>query len=150
MGLPVAKKQDSKEKFIVKKSLNWLEISEFFHISRTNPWNKLHSPRILKNLYYRPIVIFYVLSNNFSKTQLDFAFVSQKNSYYIHDDTVAFLLFILQKDFDICHKPFFHLLSFSSSERFSYLLRASFRSFSFVFLILVCCHFYKYRKQIYK
>ena len=107
MGLPVANKQDSKKNFIAKKCLNWSKISEFFHILRTNPWNKLNCPRILKNLYYHPIVIFYVLSNNFSKTQLAFAFVSQKNSYYVHDDTVAFLLFILQKDFNICHKPFF-------------------------------------------
>ena len=47
-------------------------------------------------------VIFCVLNNNLSYTQLSLAFVPQKDSYYVQDDTGVFFLF-------------------SSSERFWYL-----------------------------
>ena len=42
-----------------------------------------------------------MLNNNFSYTQFAFAFVPQKDFYYIHNDTDAFFLFLLKKDFDI-------------------------------------------------
>ena len=57
--------------------------------------------RSLKNLSSSPIVIFYVLDNNFLHTQLTFAFVPQKYFFNVHDDTDTFSLFLLQKDFDI-------------------------------------------------
>ena len=42
-----------------------------------------------------------MVNNNFSYTQPAFAFVPQKDSYYVNDDTDGFFLFLLQKDFDI-------------------------------------------------
>ena len=42
---------------------------------------------------------FYVLNNNFSYIQLSFVFVLQKDSYFAHNDTETFFLFLLQKDF---------------------------------------------------
>ena len=45
-----------------------------------------------------------MLNNNFSYTQLSLAFVPQKDSYYVHDDTDASFLFLLQKDFYIAHE----------------------------------------------
>ena len=50
-----------------------------------------------------PKIIFYVLNNNFSYTQLSFLMLLQKDSYLDHDDTGVFFLFLLQKDFDIFH-----------------------------------------------
>ena len=47
-------------------------------------------PGYLKNLEILSIVICYVLNNNFFYTRLAFAFVSQKDSYFI------FFLFLLQ------------------------------------------------------
>ena len=47
------------------------------------------------------MIILYVLNNNFSDTQLAFAYVPQKDSYYLHDNTDAFFLFLLQKIFDV-------------------------------------------------
>ena len=44
-----------------------------------------------------------MLNNNVSYIQLAFDLVPQKDSYYVHDDTDAFSLFLLQKDFDIFH-----------------------------------------------
>ena len=53
-----------------------------------------------------------MLNNNFSYTQLASAFVPQNDFYYIHDDTEAFFLFLLQKDFDMfCMLLFGALLS---------------------------------------
>ena len=67
-------------------------------------------------------------NNNFSYTQLSFAFLLQKYSYVNHDDTGAFF-------------------SFSSSERFLYLSRAFFLPFFFFFfrkiLVLFTCFFPK-------
>ena len=57
--------------------------------------------RSLINLSSSPIVIFYVLDNNFLHTQLAFAFVRQKYFFNVHDDTDTFSLFLLQKDFNI-------------------------------------------------
>ena len=50
-----------------------------------------------------------MLNNNFSYTHLAFAFVLQKDSYYVHDDTNAFFLFLIQKDFDIFHVILFEI-----------------------------------------
>ena len=52
-------------------------------------------------------VIFYVLNNNFSYAQLASIFVSQKDSYYVHNDTDAFFSFLHQLNFDIFPEPFF-------------------------------------------
>ena len=41
-----------------------------------------------------------MLNNNFFYTQLGFASVPQKDSYYIHDDTKAFFILLLQLNFD--------------------------------------------------
>ena len=65
----------------------------------------LIAQRSLKNLQIGPIVIYYVLNNNFFYTQLVFAL--QKNPYYG---------FLFWWDFDI--PGFFHLLSVFSSEKF--------------------------------
>ena len=46
----------------------------------------------LKHLQSGPIVIHYVLYNNFFYIKLASAFVPQKVYYYIHDDTDTFLL----------------------------------------------------------
>ena len=43
----------------------------------------------------------YVLNNNFSCTQFAFAFIPQRDSCYVHDDTGAVSLFLLEKGF-IC------------------------------------------------
>ena len=58
-------------------------------------------PQDPKNLQINSKVIFYVQNNNFSYTQLSLAFVSQKSSYYVYDDTKVFFLFLLRKDFDV-------------------------------------------------
>ena len=71
-------------------------------------------------------IIFYVLNNNFSYTQLVFAFVPQKDSYYVHDDTDAFFLFLLQKGLDI-----FHVLLFEAF---------------LCFFLIVIYHFYIQKK----
>ena len=47
-----------------------------------------------KNLQSNLKVISYALNNNFSYTQL-FRFLLQKDSYYVHDDTEAFFVFLL-------------------------------------------------------
>ena len=47
------------------------------------------------------MIILYVLNNNFSDTQLAFAYVPQKDYYYLQDNTDAFFLFLLQKIFDV-------------------------------------------------
>ena len=46
-------------------------------------------------------LFFYVLSNTFSYNRLASAFVTQIEFYYVHDDTDAFFIFLLQRDFDI-------------------------------------------------
>ena len=43
-----------------------------------------------------PIIIYYVLYNNFPCTHLVSIFVPQEDFYYAHDDTDALFLFILQ------------------------------------------------------
>ena len=50
-----------------------------------------------------PKIISYMLNNNFSYIQLSFFFLLQKDSYLDHDDTDAFFLFLLQKDFGTFH-----------------------------------------------
>ena len=64
-----------------------------------------------KHLQINSKVIFCVLNNNFSYTQLSLAFVPQKDSYYVQDDTDVCFFFLLQKDFGICLEfflVFFH------------------------------------------
>ena len=51
----------------------------------------------------RLTVTFYMLNNGFSNTQLSFAFVPQKDSCYVHDDTEFLFHFLLQKDIDVFH-----------------------------------------------
>ena len=51
-----------------------------------------------------------VYGKNFANFFLRKTFCSRKFlllKYYVHDDTDAFFLFLLQKDFDICLGPFF-------------------------------------------
>ena len=50
-------------------------------------------------LLYRTLkIIFHVLNNNFSYTQLSLVFLLEKDSSFDKDDTDAFFLFLLQKD----------------------------------------------------
>ena len=95
------KKKKKKKRNIVKNLQTNKNFSGFPNISRTNTRNKFNCPRIFINLQSYLKVISYVLNNSFSYTQLSFLFVLQKNSYYVHDDTDAFFLFLLQKDFHI-------------------------------------------------
>ena len=44
-------------------------------------------------------VFFYLLNNNLSYTQLTFAFVPQKDFYYVDDDTDFFLVFFYDTGF---------------------------------------------------
>ena len=95
MGLPGAiKNKQFKKTFYDKKIFKLIKKSEFFHISRTNPRNRFNCPRIFKKSNKSGyIVTFHVLNNNFSYTQLAFAVVPQKDSYYIRDDTDACFFF---------------------------------------------------------
>ena len=82
------------------------------------------------------MLICCVLNNNFSYTQLYFAFVPQKYSYFVHDDTDAFFLFPCQKDFDICLKPFFIICLFllhKDFDIFRMLLFGTFLCFLIIF-----------------
>ena len=81
-------------------------------------------------LLYRTLkMIFSVSNNNVSYTQLSSVFFFlQKDSYFDHDDTDVFFLFLLQKDFYICLGPFWSF-SFYSSERFWYLSLAFLEAF---------------------
>ena len=78
-------------------------------------------PDSLKNLQSGPIVIHYVLYNNFFCTQLACIFVLQKYFCYVHDDTHTSLLLFFHKIWYLL-RVFFHLLPFSSlfssSEKF--------------------------------
>ena len=98
-------------------------------------------PKVKRILSSHPIVIYYVVNNNFFYTQLAFDFVPQKDSYYItpfffsffRKNLISFLFFVfcfflLQKEFDIT---------------------CFFLEFFFVFLIIVVCHF-SIQKKIYK
>ena len=40
---------------------------------------------------------------------LAFAFLPQKDSYYVHDDSDAFFIFLLQKDFGTFHMLLFEI-----------------------------------------
>ena len=42
-----------------------------------------------------------MLNNNFSYTQLAFDYVPQKDSHYVNEDSEAYFLFLLQKDFHV-------------------------------------------------
>ena len=57
----------------------------------------LNSLRIAKKpkiLISDPVIIYYVLYNNFLYTQLDFVFDRKKDFYYIHDNINIFSFFI--------------------------------------------------------
>ena len=113
-------KRQFKKMFYSKEILKLIKKFQSFFIFQGLIHDKFNCLRIFKNLWSGPIIIFYVL-NNFSYTQLTFTFVLQKDSYNVHNDTDAFLLFLFRKI----------LISFA-------------RFFSeplFVFLITVSCHF---------
>ena len=80
-----------------------------------------------QNLQINSKDIFYVLSNNFSYNQL-------------------FFLFLLQKDFGICLRPFFAF--FLLLKDFDIFLHASFQSFSFVFDNIYLPFLYTEKKNI--
>ena len=80
-----------------------------------------------QNLQINSKDIFYVLSNNFSYTQL-------------------FFLFLLQKDFGICLRPFFCL--FSSSERLIFFCMLLFKAFLCVFDNIYLPFLYTEKKNI--
>ena len=123
MGLPGANQESKlKKKILVKKSLKSFKqkIKNFFMFQRTTPWNKFNCPGIFKKSTKGSNSNFHVLNNNLSYAQHSFAFVAQKDFYYVHKYTDTFFLFLLQKDFDIFHM----LLS------------------ELVFLIIVICHLY--------
>ena len=108
-----------------KKIFKLIKISEYSHISRTNSWSKkFHSPKIDKKESYQATKKLFFMC--WIIAQLASGFVSQKNSCNVHDDTDAFFLFLLQKDFDIFLGPFFVFFLFL---RFWYLSRAFFGAF---------------------
>ena len=80
---------------------------------------------IFKKLRRSLKVIYYVLNNNFFYTQLAFAFVPQKDSYY------AFFLFLLQQNFDI--DPFFAFCFFLLQKDFDIFHVLLFGFFLYVF-----------------
>ena len=84
-----------KKKFFlnyIKKIFKLIKSSEFFSISRTNPWNtKFNCPR-KKNLQSGPIIIYYAFYSNVS-TQLASVLATQKDFCYVHDDTDSFFSF---------------------------------------------------------
>ena len=92
-----------------------------------------------------------MVNNNSSYTQLGFAFVPQKDFYYVNNDIDAFFLFLflLQKDFDICLRPFF-VFFFTSTKGFWYLSRASFWNFSLCFWQWLFVIFLYLEKEIIK
>ena len=95
-----------KKNFIVKN----LQTDKFFFSIFFMFQGQIHKTKLTQD-HRNPQInskdIFYVLSNNFSYTQLSFLFLRQEDSYYVHDDTDVFFYF-------------------SSSERFWYLSRAFF------------------------
>ena len=54
-----------------------------------------NNPKIKRILLSSAIIIYYVLCNKFSYTQLTSAFIFQEGFYYIHNDTESSLLFLL-------------------------------------------------------
>ena len=72
-------------------------------------WNDLRTVE-KKNIPFKalrnPTVIFYVLYNNFFYVLLSCLFHLKKDFYSVHDNTDAFCLSYLQKDFEIFHEPF--------------------------------------------
>ena len=78
-------------------------------------------------------VISYVVNDNFSYTQLAFAFAPQRNSSYSHDGNDIFFLFLLQKDFNISLGPFFTFLLFLFQKEFDIFRMLLFEAFIFIF-----------------
>ena len=97
------------------------KFQNFPNVSRTSLWNKPGCLRIFKQTI---LEIFYVLNNNF--------FDGQVASSYVPDNTDTFF-FIFFRKLSQTFFLFFFFLSFSSSERFWFLSRDSFRSLSLCF-----------------
>ena len=116
MRLRVALKRNSKKKKKGKKTFFFAFFTFFTFQGRSYEVN-LITVRSLKNLSSSPIVIFYVLDNNFLHTQLAFAFVRQKYFFNVHDDTDTFFLFFFFRKI-LIFRTFFWFLSFSCSEKF--------------------------------
>ena len=93
--------------FVVDEPENYfLYVKTFFEILKFI----LRSPQF--QLYRILNIIFYVLNNKFSYTELFLAFLLQKDFYFDHNDIDAFFLFLLQKDFYICPRYSFILFFF--------------------------------------
>ena len=75
------------------------------------------------------------------------AFVPQRNSYYVHNDTDTFFLFFLQLNFDIFLGPFFVFFYF---RKILISFTCFFLELSLVLLKIVIYHFYIWKKQIIK
>ena len=84
-------------------------------------------PRIFKNLKSLLIAIFHVLNNNLFYTQLVSSFFLQKNSYY------SFFSFSSLANLWHLSGAFFHLLSFSYSEKRMISFTCFYWSFSLCF-----------------
>ena len=96
-------------------------------------------PRIVKigALLRNSTVIFYVLCNNLFYVLLSFVFHLQTDFYGIHDDTDAFFLFLLLKDFDIFLKridAFCFFLLHKDFDTFHEPLFKAFLCFSFTYM----------------
>ena len=85
-----------------------------------------------------------MLNDNFSYTQLAFAFFPQKDSSYSHDGNYVFF-FLLQKDFNICLGPFF-IFFFLFQKEFD-IFRMLLSKLLFLFFIIVSCHFWHIEKK---
>ena len=74
---------------------------------------------------------FYQVNNSSSYNQIGFVVVPQKDSCYVLNDIDAFFLFLflLQKDFDFCIKPFFVFFLFLLQKYFDIFHVLLFRAF---------------------
>ena len=112
---------------------------------------------ISKPLYRILKIIFYVLNNNFSYTQLFLVCLLQKDSYFDPNDINAFFLCLPERDFYICTEPFFAFFLFlllRDLRTFPVLLCEVFLCFfcmcirkNYKFFKIVFNYFYSYRKN---
>ena len=97
-------------------------------------------------LYRTLKIIFYVLNNNFSFTQLFFVFLPRKDSYCNHDDTDTFFIFFIRKTFLSVSSLFLPFLFFFFRSILIYFTCFFFKLF-FAFLIIFIYHFYIYIQE---
>ena len=87
-------------------------------------------------------IIFYVVSNNFSYTQLYFVFLLQKDPYFNHDGTDTFFCFFASESFLYLSRASFRLFFFFRKILLPF--RCFFLKLFFAFLIISINHFYTF------